>query len=80
MKITLTEILLTATALVTTIGVHAEIAPQKAAATVEFASLNPASETSTLIGWSPIKKATKDTYLCQSASLGLNKSLKSPGT
>ncbi|WP_413165093.1 hypothetical protein ACL6C3_02635 [Capilliphycus salinus ALCB114379] len=80
MKITLTEILLTATALVTTIGVHAEIVPQKATATVEFASLNSASESSSLMGWSPIKNTTKDTYLCQSASLDLNKSLKSPGT
>lgn len=79
MKITITEILLTATALVTTIGVHAEITPQKATATVDLASLN-SSQSSQLIGWSPIKKTTKDTYLCQSASLDLNKNLKSPGT
>jgi hypothetical protein len=80
MKITFTEILLTATALVTTISVHAQIAPQKAAATVELASLNY-SQSSPLISWSGLKKTTKDTYLCQSASLNLNKNLKSsPGT
>ncbi|MEA5541256.1 MAG: hypothetical protein WAN66_17445 [Limnoraphis robusta] len=79
MKITFTEILLTATALVTTIGVHAQIAPQKAEATVKLAALD-FSESLPLISWYPSKKMTKDTYLCQSASLDLNKSLKSPGT
>ncbi len=79
MKITLTEILLTATALVTTIGVHAQTESNSTGSSVNLASSRKSGSLS-LISWSSAKKTTKDSFLCQSASLDLNKSFKSPGT
>ncbi|MEL7034408.1 MAG: hypothetical protein AAFO04_02130 [Cyanobacteria bacterium J06592_8] len=79
MKITFTEVLLTATALVTTIGIHAQVEPGNAANTVELASLSLAKP-QPLVRVSSLQKNTNNNYLCQSASLGLNKSLKSSGT
>lgn len=79
MKIAFTEVLLTATALVTTIGVHAHVAPGNAANSVELASLSlPKSQP--LVRISSLQKTMKNPYLCQSASLGLNKGLKASGT
>lgn len=76
MKITLGEIFLTATAIVTVIGVHANTSAQQPGMPIQFASST--HSTALVSNHLSANTNTSTDLFCESVSLGLHKGIKSP--